>query len=155
MNFNMIIKFRSRVVHVKFSIMAFGLILVLFLSLSLAPLYLTEDAKCSGVDKSSLLHNSPSVTCSQLLEDFAKVCGDFITCALNYSKPMCLCDACFEKYEQMNTAHDTITNYIGDNTRESRCEQTLLDSDHLVVVRSTYQFAKSLWTKSHCKGLCV
>ena len=76
----MIIKFRSRVVHVKFSIMAFGLILVLFLSLSLAPLYLTEDATCSGVDKSLLLHDSPSVTCSQLLEDFAKVWGFYHLC---------------------------------------------------------------------------
>jgi len=135
--------------------MAFGLMLILVLSLSLTPLYLTENATCSSVDKSSLFYNVPSLTCSQLLQNFSKACGDFISCALNYSKPMCLCDVCSEKYELMDDTYQTIKHHTGNDTREMYCKEVLLDSDHLAVVKSTYHFAKSLWSKSSCDSTCV
>jgi len=133
--------------------MAFGFVLKLLLGLSLTPLYRTEDTTCSSIEKSSLLHNAPSEMCSQLLTDFAKACGDFISCALNYSKPMCLCDACFELHQNMETAHDRIKDHTGNSSREQDCKKILFDSDHLAVARSSYEFAKSLWISSNCKRM--
>jgi len=130
-----------------------GLILT-FLLVLLVPSSLTqeddEEYRCTTIDKSALVVGTPSDTCARMLDELAFACGEFISCALNYSKPMCMCDAC-AKY------HDDVTDYYGNImnssnfTRERECESLLFGEDGVGVLKNSYNLVESLWNSANCK----
>jgi len=132
-----------------------GLILT-FLFVLLVPSSLTEDdgLTCTTMDKSALIIGTPSNMCTQMLQQLAEACSDFIWCALNYSKPMCLCNACSEQYAAVNETYNNIKNYNTHqnlSAREKECKDLLFSDDGVEVVRNSYNLVESLWKSANCK----
>ena len=133
-----------------------GLILT-FLLVLLVPSSLTqeddEEFRCTTIDKSSLIVGTPSETCAWMLDELAVACGEFISCALNYSKPMCMCDACAEYHEAVTCHYNNIANYSSQSTstRERECESLLLREEGVGVLKNSYNLVESLWNNANCK----
>ena len=135
-----------------------GLILT-FLLVLLVPSSLTQDDEeltCTTIDKSALIVGTPSHNCSGMLKALANACGDFISCALTYSKPMCLCDACVKQYNTVRDGYNNITEYKHkDNSslpaREKDCQNLLFREDGVKALESSYNLVKSLWSSANCK----
>ena len=133
-----------------------GLILTFLLVLLVPSSFTQEDDEltCTTIDKSALIIGTPSPTCSRMLEEFATACGDFISCAMIYSKPMCLCDACVEQYYTVNGSYKSITEYKDNSSlssREKECESLLFREDGVNALENSYNLVKSLWTSANCK----
>ena len=113
-----------------------------------------ETLNCTNVDKSSLVVGVPSYACSQMIEDLARACGDFTSCALKYSYPMCLCDVCAVHYHAVKRYYDNIKNYDTrinvTTTREKECENLLFRDDGVEAVESIYNLVISLWDGADC-----
>lgn len=130
-----------------------GLVLK-FLLVLLVPSSLTQEDEglnCTTLDRSALTVDNPSYNCSLLLEDLAGACGDFILCAMNYSMPMCFCEACSENYSAVTRSYNTLINYAN-NTLEKKCKKLLLEDSGVGAVNKSYQLVVSLWNNANCKG---
>ena len=131
-----------------------GLILT-FLLVLLVPSSLTleddEEYRCTTIDKSPLRVDTPSDTCAEMLDEFASACGEFISCALTYSKPMCMCDACVHYHEAVTEYHHSIMNYSNNFTHERECESLLYGEDGVEVLRNSYNLVESLWKSANCE----
>ena len=134
-------------------------LLLTFLLVLLVPLSLTqedEEYTCTTIDKAALIVGTPSPTCSEMLEELAIACGDFISCAMVHSKPMCLCDACVEQYDAVSDYYHNITEYKHkDNSslsaREKECEGLLFREDGVRVLENSYNLVEQLWNSANCK----
>ena len=134
-----------------------GLILTFLLFLLVrTSLMQNENLTCTAIDKSSLVVGVPSYTCSQMIENLATACGNFTLCAMKYSYPMCLCEACAEYYYAVKQYRDEIRDYDNlpnvTSTREKECEALLLRDDGVKAMESIYNLVISLWDGANCKG---
>lgn len=133
-----------------------GLILTFLLFLLIrTSLMQNETLTCSNVNKSSLVVGVPSYACSQMIDDLAVACGNFTTCALRNSYPMCLCDACLERYNAVKNYYDKIKDYenqpnVQNSSREKECEDLLFRDDGVEAVESVYNLVMSLWDGADC-----
>lgn len=134
-----------------------GLFLTFLLVLFVSSSFTHEDdgeCTCNTIDKSALVVETPSYTCSEMLQGFAEACGNFIECALSYSKPMCLCAACYEEYDAVTEHYKVITNYSVQkdlSDREKQCKDLLLKDDGVGVVKNSHHLVLSLWKNANCK----
>ena len=134
-----------------------GLILTFLLALLVSSSLTQEDEElmCTAINKTALIVGTPSQTCTQMLEELADACGEFITCAMTNSKPMCLCDACAEQYDRVIDFYNNITRYKDNSslpTREKECENLLFREDGVKALENSYKLVKSLWSSANCKG---
>ena len=133
-----------------------GLILTFLLVLSVPSSLTQEDDEytCTAIDKAALIVGTPSPTCSRMLEELARACGDFISCAMMYSKPMCLCDACVKQYNSVMQYYHNITRYKDNSSlpaREKECEGLLRREDGVRAFENSVNLVKSLWSSANCK----
>ena len=132
--------------------MGLSLMILLFLLIQTSVTLEDEEYTCTTMEKSALVVGTPSYTCSMMLEDLATACGKFISCAMNYSKPMCLCDACSVHYDAVDGYYNNITGYRErtNYTHEKECKDLLFSDDGVNAVENGYNLAKSLWTNASC-----
>lgn len=109
-----------------------------------------EELTCTTINESPLIVGTPSDECTGILDQFAAACGEFISCALNYSKPMCFCEACSEEHATVRELYDNITNNQN-KTRGKRCKDMLLSDDGVGVVQKSHNLVDSLWRSANCQ----
>ncbi|XP_055337404.1 osteopetrosis-associated transmembrane protein 1-like [Paramacrobiotus metropolitanus] len=104
------------------------------------PLYLSPDAPRS---RAAVLHD-----CHENLTAYGYHSSAFLGCAVNFSRPILLCERCVEPYL---IAQQSYIQYSQDMDQDGKsCEDMVYGSDMIGVVHRTNQSIESLWGDSRC-----
>ncbi|XP_049794216.1 osteopetrosis-associated transmembrane protein 1 isoform X3 [Schistocerca nitens] len=94
-----------------------------------------------------------SSRCTLLLQDFARLTSNFTFCAINYSRPITLCETCIKEYLQVIDAHTKILEMKDE--RGEKCKTKLINQDRLEVIYSAYHYVSNLWSDASCDSCFV
>ncbi|XP_033635189.1 osteopetrosis-associated transmembrane protein 1-like [Asterias rubens] len=83
--------------------------------------------------------------CLQMLQEYASVSSRVVYCALAFSKPVLFCETCVDVFIEAEQKFKEIE-------RMSTCDEPLLRSDRVQILRETHEFLRELWDKGSCKN---
>lgn len=88
-----------------------------------------------------------SEKCMELLDMFSNETTTFLTCILNYSRPLHYCEKCVTEFAAVLNRYNAIS---ADEVNGTTCQDELLRADNVQVILLAYDFVESVWDKSLC-----
>ncbi|XP_039249756.2 osteopetrosis-associated transmembrane protein 1-like [Styela clava] len=88
-----------------------------------------------------------SEKCMKLLDSFSNSTSDFLTCILNYSRPLHYCEKCVSEFVDVLNTYAAI---CSDGENGTTCQDELLRADNVQVILLAYDFVETVWDKSTC-----
>ncbi|KAI0208232.1 Osteopetrosis-associated transmembrane protein 1 [Lamellibrachia satsuma] len=87
--------------------------------------------------------------------EFSEAAANFTKCAVQYARPIQLCEHCYPVYQQAIAIYDIM---MKGNVTEGDgilCGETILNADRVQIVVTTAMFIATMWSNSSCDNCYV
>lgn len=85
--------------------------------------------------------------CTDLRNRFANASSEFISCSINYSRPIKFCENCVQQYIYLLESYSNMSKFPANDTP---CLNHFINLDRLGIVETLFENSKNLWSRAKC-----